>query len=41
MEQILQKSFSGAISHGQSNEPETYLEPCQTGNRRKRFCENS
>ena len=34
------KPFSGAISHGTSNEPEAYLEPSQTS-MRECFCKNS
>ena len=34
------KLFSGAISHGASNEPETYLEPSQKPTR-EHFCKNN
>ena len=33
------KLFSGAISHGVSNEPDAYLQPSQTSTS-ERFCEN-
>ena len=33
------KLLSSAILHGVSNEPEAYLEPCQTS-KREPFCKN-